>query len=345
MDGIRNHIFFSDPFSVDPNKNRVLKNFYTDLIAKLVSESLFFFNDDYYLDNIAILENKLSNLDYCIDLYPSVNASVDPDRNRLYIHLFSIVAAHNITMITGLLDLLSLPRVMSNQEIEAKAKEWINTFDNLQMVENFINTFGEKRDIPVILENSKIYAAWPSNLGNSDKYSVYAIEILKLMLLHELGHWQYAHFNSEMKFAYDKQALQLLQADLENYGISLRKEIISSWIHEIVADYIAILVYTKNNIISHKEKQCSKQCYIAIGLYYGLISLEELGSGLYKRISTTHPPVFIRQNIVQKLYSNFFSNILEISYEDFMNHEIQEWLMIQKYYAMIIETYWRKHHG
>lgn len=52
---------------------------------------------------------------------------------------------------------------------------------------------------------------------------------------------------------------------------------------EIIADYIAVLVYTKTSRQYDDSKQCTKHCYIAIGLFYGLIAMEELAYERYKR--------------------------------------------------------------
>lgn len=46
-----------------------------------------------------------------------------------------------------------------------------------------------------------------------------------------------------------------------------------------------------------------------------------------------------------KLYANFFSDILEIPYDVFIENEIQEWHVIQLYFSIIIDEYWRKTNG
>ena len=114
---------------------------------------------------------------------------------------------------------------------------------------------------------------------------------------------------------------------------------------EIIADYIAVLVYTKTSRQYDDSKQCTKHCYIAIGLFYGLIAMEELAHEQYKKGTEKHPPVYIRQNAVRELYAGFFSDILKIPYDIFMENESQEWYVIESYFSQIIEEYWRKHYG
>lgn len=72
----------------------------------------------------------------------------------------------------------------------------------------------------------------------------------------------------------------------------------------------------------------------------GRISSRTIQKGTEK-----HPPVYIRQNAVRELYAGFFSDILKIPYDIFMENEIQEWYVIESYFSQIIEEYWRKHYG
>jgi len=62
----------------------------------------------------------MMNIEYCIDLFPTVNTSVDIYHNWIILHLFSMVAANSMTVITGLLDLLSLSEKITKDEI----REW-----------------------------------------------------------------------------------------------------------------------------------------------------------------------------------------------------------------------------
>ena len=147
----------------------------------------------------------------------------------------------------------------------------------------------------------------------------------------------------------DKKELAVIMDELcirYYYGDEIEKdynEAVKGW--EIIADYIAVLVYTKTSRQYDDSKQCTKHCYIAIGLFYGLIAMEELAHEQYKKGTEKHPPVYIRQNTVRELYAGFFSDILKIPYDIFMENEIQEWYVIESYFSQIIEEYWRKHYG
>lgn len=318
---------------------------YSDLIGQIISESLFLFNDDYYQAKIEFVQYDMMNIEYCIDLFPTVNASVDIYHNWIILHLFSMIAANSMTIITGLLDLLSLPEKISNSEISRKALEWANSRDNMSMIERYIRECSAEKEMSIVSEGKKLYAVWNTDIFQKQKYSGYTYDILKLIFLHELGHWQYARFAEGMKKAYYKQAYDVLCQNYSKEYICNNQKVFNAWIEEIIADYIALLVYTKNSRQHNASKQCTKQCYIAIGLYYGLIAMEELGSGLYKKMSYTHPAVKIRQEAVQKLYANFFSDILGIPFDVFNEDEIQEWHVIQLYFSMIIDEYWRKLNG
>lgn len=344
-DFIKKHIHFSDTFSDDPFRDKKSKELYSDIMAQIISESLFLFDDDYYSADIELVEYDITNIEYCIDLFPVVNASVDVYHNWIILHLFTMIAANNMTIMTGLLDLLNQPTNTTNAEITKKALAWGNSYDNMSMIGNYIRDCSVKKEIPVVAENNRIYAKWEADVFHQQKYSAYTYDILKLIFLHELGHWQYARFTKEMKHAYDKQVYDILQKYYSVEYISDNQKIFKAWVGEIIADYIALLVFTKNSRQESGSKQCTKQCYIAIGLYYGLIAMEELGSGLYKKKSYTHPPVKIRQEVAQKLYANFFSDILGIPYGIFIEKEIQEWYVIQLYFSIIIDEYWRKNNG
>lgn len=345
MDSLKRHIHFSDALSDDPNKDKMRKDFYSNTLAHIINESLFLFNDDYYTADIEAVQYDMINIEYCIDLYPTVNASVDIYHNWIILYLFTIVAANNMTILTELLDILSQSEYTTNEEIIKKALEWANSYDNMSWIDKYIRDYSAQKEIALTVEKTKIYANWNPDVFQDHKYSYYSYDIFKLIFLHELGHWQYARFTKEMKFAYDKQAYDILLRYYPKEYISDNKKIFNAWVEEIVADYIALLVYTKNSQQQNSNKQCTKQCYIAIGLYYGLIAMEELGSGLYKKVSNTHPSVKIRQEVAQKLYANFFSDILGIPYDTFINIEIQEWYVIQLYFSVIIEEYWRKNNG
>lgn len=318
---------------------------YSDLIGQIISESLFLFNDDYYQAKIELVQYDMMNIEYCIDLFPTVNASVDIYHNWIILHLFSMIAANSMTIITGLLDLLSLPEKITNAEIIRKALEWADSHDNMSMIERYIRECSAEKEMSFVSEGQKLYAVWNTDIFQKQKYSDYTYDILKLIFLHELGHWQYARFAEGMKKAYCKQAYDVLCQYYSKEYFCNNQKVLNAWIEEIIADYIALLVYTKNSRQHNASKQCTKQCYIAIGLYYGLIAMEELGSGLYKKMSYTHPAVKIRQETVQKLYANFFSDILGIPYDVFSEDEIQEWHVIQLYFSMIIDEYWRKTNG
>lgn len=340
---LRAHIFFSDTFSSDPSQDAQRKELYTQMIGQIINESLFLFNDDYYRANIEAVQFDMLNLDYCIDLYPAVKAVVDIYNNRIILNLYTLIAANSMTILTGLLNLLSLPQKATNEEFTKKALEWANSYDNMGMIDQYIRDFSIQKDVLFVQENDKIYAKWNVDVFQKNKYSVYSYDILKLIFLHELGHWQYARFGDSMRQAYDRQAYDVLLQYYTPEYIQGNQKMFGSWIKEIIADYIALLVYTKNSRMQDGSKQCTKQCYIAIGLFYGLIAMEELGSGLYKKICHTHPPVKIRQEAAQKLYANFFSDILGIPYDMFLENEIQEWYVIQLYFSMIIDEYWRRH--
>ena len=210
------------------------------------------------------------------------------------------------------------------------------------MVERYIKDISSRKETSFVVENNKLYATWNADVLQTKKYSGYTYDILKLIFLHEFGHWQYARFTDDWKNAYHKQVFDILQKQYTKEYIVANQQIFAAWTDEIIADYIAILVFTKNSRQDCANKQCTKQCYIAIGLYYGLTAMEELGSGLYKKISSTHPPVKLRQNTVQQLFAKFFSDILGIPHDVFMENEIQEWYVIQTFFSKIIEEYWRK---
>ncbi len=340
-----NHIHFSDKFSRDPIKNERSKKVYTEMIESIITESLFLFNDDYYQAHIKFVQYDMMNLEYCIDLFPTVNASVDIYHNWIILHLFTMIAANNMTIISGLLDLLSLSGDTASAQVVPKALEWAASHDNISMIDRYIRDCSAEKEMAVVQEGNELYALWNTDIFQKQKYSDYTYDILKLIFLHELGHWQYVRFGDEMKRAYYRQAYDILSQYYGEAYISGNRQVFDAWIEEIIADYIALLVYTKNSRQQNGEKQCTKRCYIAIGLYYGLIAMEELGSGLYQKTSRTHPCVKIRQEAVQKLYADFFSDILGIPYDTFMEHEIQEWYVIQLYFSMIIEEYWRKNNG
>lgn len=342
---LESNIFFSDAFSEDPSINENMRNKYSEKIGEIISESLFLFADHYYRAKIELVEYDMMNIKYCIDLYPTVNASVDIHHNWIVLHLFTMIAANSMTIISGLLDLLSFPEKFTNAEIVPKALEWANSYDNMGMIERYIRECSAEKEMHHVSEGKKLYVVWNTDIFQKYKHSGYTYGILKLMFLHELGHWQYERFADGMKNAYYKQAYDVLCQFYSIEYIYSHQQVFDAWIKEIIADYIALLVYTKNSRQQNDGKQCTKECYIAIGLYYGLIAMEELGSGLYKKMCYTHPAVKIRQEAVQKLYANFFSDILGIPYDVFIEDEIQEWHVIQLYFSMIIDEYWRKTNG
>lgn len=344
-DFLKSHIHFSDPLSDDPYIDKMRKELHSDILAQIISESLFLFNDDYYSANIEAVEYDMKNIEYCIDMFPTVNASVDVYHNWIVLYMFTMVAANNMTILTELLDLLSQSTYATNEEITKKALEWASSHDNMSWIDKYIRDYSPKKDIPLTVEQKKVYANWNPDAFQNNKYSIYSYDIFKLIFLHELGHWQYARFTRAMKNAYDKPVYDILLRYYSKEYISGNQQMFNTWVEEIIADYIALLVFTKNSRQQSSNKQCTKQCYIAIGLYYGLIAMEELGSGLYKRVSNTHPPVKIRQEVAQKLYADFFADILEIPYDIFINVEIQEWYVIQLYFSIIIDEHWRKNNG
>lgn len=311
------------------------------MIAQIISESLFFFQDDYYNADISTIEREMTHISYCIETFPVVNAMVDNQKNYIILNLFTMVAANNMTMITELLDLLSRPEKATTSQIMQLAVKWLNFHEN----ENMISTYTREYYIPIV-ENGKMYAVWNGyNLFPPQKYSEYMYDVFKLIFLHELGHWQYARFKESWKMAYKKQAYNALKKQYAAEVVPVNQKQLESWMKEIIADYIAVLVYTKTSRQYDDSKQCTKHCYIAIGLFFGLIAMEELAHEQYKKGTEKHPPVYIRQNAVRELYAGFFSDILKIPYDIFMENEIQEWYVIESYFSQIIEEYWRKHYG
>ena len=345
-DFIKKHIFFSNDLSDDPVKAQKRKDLYTDMIARIISESLFFFQDDYYNADISTIEREMTHISYCIETFPVVNAMVDNQNNYIILNLFTMVAANNMTVITELLDLLSRPEKATTSQIMLFALKWLNFYENEYMISTYIREYGAKKQILPVVENGKMYAVCKGyNLSPTQKYSEYMYDVFKLIFLHELGHWQYARFKESWKMAYKKQAYNALKKQYANKSVPVNQKQLESWMQEIIADYIAVLVYTKTSRQYDDSKQCTKHCYIAIGLFYGLIAMEELAYERYKKGTEKHPPVYIRQNAVRELYAGFFSDILKIPYDVFMENEIQEWYVIESYFSQIIEEYWRKHYG
>lgn len=136
-DFIKKHIFFSNDLSDDPVKAQKRKDLYTDMIAQIISESLFFFQDDYYNADISTIEREMTHISYCIETFPVVNAMVDNQKNYIILNLFTMVAANNMTMITELLDLLSRPEKATTSQIMQLAVKWLNFHEN----ENMISTY------------------------------------------------------------------------------------------------------------------------------------------------------------------------------------------------------------
>ena len=137
----------------------------------------------------------------------------------------------------------------------------------MNMIDRYIKDCSAEKDIPVVQEGEKLYAAWKADIFQKQKYSDYTYDILKLIFLHEPGHWQYARFGDEMKRAYYRQAYNVLGQYYGEAYINSSRQVFDAWIEEVTADYIALLVYTKNSRQQGGGKQCTKRCYIAIGLY------------------------------------------------------------------------------
>ena len=211
-DFIKKHIFFSNDLSDDPVKAQKRKDLYTDMIAQIISESLFFFQDDYYNADISTIEREMTHISYCIETFPVVNAMVDNQNNYIILNLFTMVAANNMTVITELLDLLSRPEKATTSQIMLFALKWLNFYENEYMISTYIREYGAKKQILPVVENGKMYAVCKGyNLSPTQKYSEYMYDVFKLIFLHELGHWQYARFKESWKMAYKKQAYNALK--------------------------------------------------------------------------------------------------------------------------------------
>ena len=130
------------------------------MIGQIISESLFLFNDDYYYAEIKLVEYDMMNIEYCIDLFPTVNASVDVYHNWIILYLFSIIAANNMTIITGFLDLLSLPEKITNAGIVQKALEWTNSNDNMSMIKRYIKECSAEKEMSFVIEIKRSQSHW-----------------------------------------------------------------------------------------------------------------------------------------------------------------------------------------
>lgn len=343
-DKLKRHIFFSDPFSKDRKIHQKRKEHYLNMIMAIIRESRFLYTPDYYKVSIDVIEADMANLDYCIDLYPTVGASTYEKDNRIIVNLFSLFAAnHTIMVIEELIKLLTLNSNTPYEEISSKALNLVksNKIKNMNMISDYIDYFASNRDFLVESEHDKTYAVWPEKKLQKHKYSGYAYDVFKLIFLHEFGHWQYARFNKDKIdefFSYFHFAIT------KNFSETFfTNENISFWIEEIIADYIALMVFTKQYHSRSKNKQCIKECYIAIGLYYGLLAMEELPKE--ENSDIFHPPIKIRQNTVKDMYALFLNSNLGISYTKFIKEEIIEWHIIQEYFFSIIEKYRRWKNG
>ncbi len=341
---IQQYIHFSDPLSSAPDIDRERRKLYSDMIAQIIGESLFLFEDFYYAADIKMVEEDMRSIHYCIDLMPAVNAYVDIYHNRIILYLFTITATNHMTIMTELLDLLTREEHATNEEILRKALEWADADDNIGRIERYIEYYSIRKPLLIEGEQGKTYLKWLDGIFQRQKYSFYTYDILKLIFLHELGHWQYARFTDHMRCEYSKPVNTFFQKHFTEEYLLSNRQMLDAWAEEIIADYIALLVFTKNHRQNGEDKQCTKACYIAIGLYYGLIAMEELGSGQYGKTAGTHPPAKLRQETAQELYANFFSEILGIPYDTFIGEEIQEWYVIQLYFSKIIEEYRRRKH-
>lgn len=61
---LKEHIHFSDTFSSNSIDDQKSRDLYTDMIANIVSESLFLFRDDYYKADISAVEHDMCHINY-----------------------------------------------------------------------------------------------------------------------------------------------------------------------------------------------------------------------------------------------------------------------------------------
>lgn len=183
---------------------------------------------------------------------------------------------------------------------------------------------------------------WNSVIFGSNESINYSYILLNLVYQHKMTHWHLGKFNDETRMQYIGRACQELMGYLESFKDNadvydslhsfLNGEVQLRWGEEIAA---AIMSYINVMSLCSSPAEIKNTC-VSIALYYALLRLQEFhqtGSSSVI-LSDTHPPVYIREKVVERLAAKEYGN--DLTTFEATNGGV--WFIVQTYFNIVLQA-------
>lgn len=151
---------------------------------------------------------------------------------------------------------------------------------------------------------------------------------LRLIFQHEMAHWHMQKFCDETKKALEEEVRSCMmscissdyrQDDIVEY-LDQNPWVIERWTSEISADYLSCIV----NLERAKKNGLLKNMFIAIGMYFAVLKMEEVKQYRFLHLRESHPPAVFRELVVMHLLAHNYG----MSFDDFIEKMAMSWMLI-----------------
>lgn len=299
------------------------------------------YKDSKYKPEFLPISDEMDKIKYVIGAKPQLQAWSDASANVIGINLFTLAVFSNLSLFKEVFQVLDASNSIEIDRLKAfldtagsKSEETMNELRNL---------YGLFDKYSIKKTGNGYQMLWNIGLFGSGENMEYVDTLLQLVYQHEMAHWHLGKFNDETRMQYIGRALKELMDYLEAYKDNpdvydslhtfLDGEVPYRWAEEIAADIMSYI-----NVMSLCTSPAErKNTCVSIAIYYAIMRLQEFhnhGSASIV-LSDTHPPVYIRERVVECLAAKEYHNDL-ISFEATNGGA---WFIVQSFFNGVLENW------
>lgn len=322
---------------LDSDDNDLIQGF-KEVLYNIIDNRTY--KDSKYKPEFLPISDEMDKIKYVIGTEPQLQAWSDASANVIGINLFTLAVFSNLSLFREVFKVLDASNSIEIDRLKAffdtvgsKSEETMN---------ELLNLYGLFEKFSIQKSGNGYQMIWNLGLFGSGENIEYAYTLLQLVYQHEMAHWHLGKFNDETRMQYIGRALKELMDYLETYKDNpdvydslhafLDGEVQYRWAEEIAADIMSYInVMSKCTSPADRKNTC-----VSIAIYYALMRLQEFhynGSASIV-LSDTHPPVYIRERVVERLAAKEYNN-------DITSFEATNggaWFIVQSFFNRVLEN-------
>lgn len=274
------------------------------LIRRIVNDFPLYPANFYAVDR-AVIEREARSVVWIVDAQPFFNAYARPSANQIGINLFTILSILALPRLSRYLDdVLRSDSLSINQAIQFSSHP---TADVLAEVDGLFATWS-RIHWQLQEHGGWVLAEFPRDPGLS-----YYVGMLRFMLFHEIGHWNYERFTTTAQQLLHDRTVEHMRDYLpcfaeingdaaatwiaEHLGDDCRR---AKWIKEITADSMAAFACEMFCLAQRQQRDW----YASLAISFGIMKYYEFYASTLGEISyEAHPPTVFREGLLYHILS------------------------------------------